>query len=383
MKIAFIDIQLDPKRPGITGLSSIVWDWAKQLVRLGDEVHIIGPYLEDIQGPQGAIIHRFPIPFLGYRTILGNIHVAYRAVQEAKKIPSLDILHAPEYLSTAVAAFLIKDIPIVLTTPGNIYERIAHGNSFNWSATQVYKIAARITSKKSSCIIAISNEMLYWWGKTGALTEKMVMIPYGVDAELFKPLPDAKTQLGLPLDNKVILYVGRLSHEKGLVCLLEAFAQVRRDFPEAELRLVGDGPLRQDLISLADGLSLSNHIHFHGWLDLSALPPFYAAADVVVLPSFSEGHPRTMLEALACGAPFVGTSISGVVDTITHEQTGLLAPPGQPEALAELIGRVLGDPQLASRLSHNGRQHILQNYTWEKIYQETRQAVYLPLLSKR
>jgi len=215
MKIGIIDIQLDPKRPGITGLSSVAWDWARYLVQHGEDVHLIGPYPVDVQGPDKVMMHRFPIPPGGYRSVIGNVLVALRAVGELHKIKSLDIVHCPEYLSTAVAVLMTSGIPIIMTTPGNIYERIANANPYTWLTTQVYKVAAKISAKKCTKIIAISHEMMYWWQKTGVDPSNLIMIPNGVDVNIFHPIPNARDKLCLSKNRVYIVYWTLAILEKG------------------------------------------------------------------------------------------------------------------------------------------------------------------------
>ena len=381
MEIGIIDIQLDPKRPGITGLSSVAWDWARYLAKNGEHVHLIGPYPIDVQGPDKVTMHCFSIPPGGYRSVIGNIFVALKAVGELRKIKSLEIVHCPEYLSTAVAALMTDGIPIILTTPGNIYERIANANPYSWLTTQIYKIAARISARKCSKIIAISHEMMYWWHKTGADPSNLIMIPNGVDVSVFHPIPDAREILCFPNNRVYIIYVGRLSHEKGLIYLFEAFYQVTKLIPDVELLILGDGPQMGALKSYVDKLEVRDQIKFNGWVCNSELPYFYSAADVVVLPSLSEGQPRTVLEAMACGSSFIGTMISGIEDTVVDGETGFLVSTRNPDQLAKAIIELINDRELSQEMGEKARQRILEHYSWETIINSTINDVYQPVMA--
>ena len=198
MRIVLFDYVFERDKPGISGLSDIVWNWAKHLVALGDEVHIVAPYPESAQPPKGAIVHRFPVPPIGYRNIVGHILIVLRGWLEIRRLGKVDIIHAPEYLSTGIFGLLSRDTPVILRVPGNIYERIAHGNPFDWSATQVLKVAARLSARLCTRIIVTSEEMRQWWEKTGAPASRMVLIPTGVDTELFRPIPNARALLNEP-----------------------------------------------------------------------------------------------------------------------------------------------------------------------------------------
>jgi len=374
VRVVLFDYVFD--KPGITGLSDLVWNWARELIALGDEVHIVAPYSEDVRPPAGTVVHRYPLPFIGYRNVIGHILIVLRGWWEIRKLGKVDLVHAPEYLSTGFFALLCKDTPVVLRVPGNIYERIAHGNPFDWSMTQVLKVAARLSARHCACIIVTTQEMRKWWGKTGTPESRMVLIPTGVDTEQFRPISDARCLLGLPEHKRIVLYVGRLSHEKGVHDLLEAFHTVGERFSDVDLHLVGDGPLRQQLGQLTAQLDMEGRVIFHGWVDQPDLPAYYSAADITVLPSFTEGMPRTMIEALACGSPFVGTKITGIVDHVRDGETGYVVEPGDPVALAEKLAYVLTHEEEAQRVGRQGLDYVRQTLGWDAVVRQYREKVY-------
>jgi glycosyltransferase involved in cell wall biosynthesis len=381
MKIVLFDYVFERDKPGITGLSDLVWNWAKHLVALGDEVHIVAPYPESARPPDGAIVHRFPIPPIGYRNIIGHILIVLRGWLEIHKLGKVDIIHAPEYLSTGIFALLSRETPVVLTVPGNIYERIEHGNPFDWSVTQVLKVAARLSARWCARIIVTSEEMRQWWEKTGTPTSRIVLIPYGVDTERFHPIPSARTLLGIPNHKRIVLYVGRLSHEKGIQYLLEAVHDVNKDTPGVELHLVGDGRFKGHLLELARQLQIEEQVFLHGWVNQPDLPLYYSAAGVTVLPSLSEGLPRTMIEAMACGSPFLGTKITGIVDHVRDGETGFLAKPGDTAALSARLIHILINRERSMKVAQQGRIYVLNHLSWEHIVANVREQVYKPLLS--
>jgi len=371
MKIAFIDFVLDPARPGASGLSDIVWNMARELARLGDEVHIVGPYTVEPRAVAGVTVHRFPQPPIGYRNILGHILIVLRAWAVARRIPGLEVIHAPEYLSTGIIAPFSR-VPVVLTTPGNIYERIAHGNPFDWPTTQVYKLAARSSARYCALIDAISNDMAWWWERTGAPRERIVVIPYGVDTDFFRRIPDARQRLGIPGEARVVLYAGRLSPEKNVDVLIRAVGRVAPALPRLRLDIVGSGLQKAALEELAGRLGLQEVCHFHGPAPLERMPWWYSAADVCVLPSSSEGCPRVMLEAMACGAPFVGTRISGIVDVVEDEKNGYIVPVNDELDLAGRLEQLCTHPLLAHALGETARATVRSRFGWSTVVQRFR-----------
>lgn len=377
MKIVLFDYIFERDKPGITGLSDLVWNWARQLVQFGDEVHIIAPYPENVKAPEGTIIHRFPVPPVGYRNIIGHFLIVLRGWMEIRRLGKVDIIHAPEYFSTGLLSFLIRNAPVILTVPGNIYERVAHGNPFDWMTTQAFKIAAKLSARFCACIITTSEEMRWWWGRTGTPESRMVDLPYGVDIHTFYPVPHARDLLGTCGDKRVILYVGRLSHEKGILQLMEATFPLIENDPTVELHLIGDGPLRPRLRQWVKDRGIDRQVVFHGWINQFDLPIYYSAADVTVLPSLSEGLPRTMLEAMACGCLFLGTKITGIVDHIHDGETGFLIPPGDPGALEEKLTYVLNHNQVANKVALQGYDYVCRSLSWENIVRRIREEVYL------
>jgi glycosyltransferase involved in cell wall biosynthesis len=162
-----------------------------------------------------------------------------------------------------------------------------------------------------------------------------------------------------PHDVATVVAIGRLSAEKGHRYLLDAASLVRKARPELRVRviLVGDGPERARLQQKAAGLGISDSVEFAGH---QADPmPYYAAADVFVLPSLTEGSPLALLEAMMARVPVIATAAGGIPETVTNERSALLVPSADPQALAIAIERLLTDSALAARL----RDHAYRDVT--------------------
>lgn len=170
-----------------------------------------------------------------------------------------------------------------------------------------------------------------------------------------------RSQLGIGA-RRVALAVGRMSQEKGHADLLRAFAMVarRENAKDWCLVLAGDGPERASLGRLAAQLALGDSVIFAGYR--SDVPVFYALADLLVLPSHSEGSPNVVLEAFAAGVPVVAMAVGGVPEIINHEQNGLLVPQGNIPEMAAGIERLQRDEILRSRLSAAGRECAATRY---------------------
>ena len=175
--------------------------------------------------------------------------------------------------------------------------------------------------------------------------------------------PDRHTLRGfLPAVSNIVVAAGRLSPEKGFDVLIEAAAEVIRVEPATGFVLFGEGPLRSDLERRVADRGLADRVVLPGFrADLDSLLP---AADVVVLPSFTEGLPNVALEASAAGVPVVATAVGGTPEVVADGETGFLVPPGDPAALADKLLCLLRDPALRSRMGAAGRRRMRERFTF-------------------
>jgi glycosyltransferase involved in cell wall biosynthesis len=189
-----------------------------------------------------------------------------------------------------------------------------------------------------------------------------------------------RARLGIKEDASVVLAVGRLSSEKAHADLLSAFRHLRDAHPEinARLLIVGDGPERKSLETLARVLNINERVHFAG--QVSDVRAFYAAAQVLALPSHSEGSPYVLLEAMAAHLPVVATRVGGVPEMVEDEESALLVHARDPQKMAAAIARVLTDAQLARKLTANASALIATRYSPET-YVRSLVEIYRQLIS--
>lgn len=170
-------------------------------------------------------------------------------------------------------------------------------------------------------------------------------------------------------DGPVLLTVARLTKEKGHRFLIEALPGLLVEWPSLVCLFVGEGDRRAALQALVREKGVERFCRFAG--SQNNLADWYAVADVVVLPSLSEGFPFVLLEALAMSRPVVATAVNGVPEIIHDGSTGLLVPPGDPPALEEAILTMLRDPPFAARLGKIGQQEVAARFTAEKMVHDT------------
>jgi glycosyltransferase involved in cell wall biosynthesis len=194
----------------------------------------------------------------------------------------------------------------------------------------------------------------------------------GVDTGHFSPGPSVvRLGLRLPQKAKVVGFVGRLTRDKGLPELIDAFDQILEREPDAHLLLVGWFDNGEDELpsSLRDRIIAHPRIHFAGYVPDPL--PFYRAMDVMVLPTWREGFPNVVLEAAATGIPVVTTLSTGSRDSVVPEVTGLLIPPGYPEAITEAVCKLLADPDRARRMGRAARAWVIEHYVDEHVMRLT------------
>ncbi len=200
----------------------------------------------------------------------------------------------------------------------------------------------------------------------GFPAERLTLIPNGVDTQVFYPRIADETlreRWGIPSRVPLIGLVGRLSRQKGHTNLFAALPKVWEVFPEAHLVLVGEGELEASLRTQAAQLDSQGRIHFVG--QQVQMPQVLATLDLFVLPSLYEGLPFALLEAMAMERAIVATAVDGTVDLLTHQQEGLLIPPGEVAPLATAMIHLLGDENLRQQLGQAARRKVV-NYFEQK-----------------
>jgi rhamnosyl/mannosyltransferase len=194
---------------------------------------------------------------------------------------------------------------------------------------------------------------------------KAYLIPPGVDDTIFVPGGPLREAVPVP----TVLYVGRIeraSAAKGIRHLLEAFALVHAELPEARLVLVGGGDAVEDHRRFAATLGILDSVELRGRLSLEALVEAYQAASVVVLPSTtdSESFGMVLIEAMACGKPVIGSDVGGIPFVIDDGRDGYLVPPADASALAGACLEILRAPELAAALGEQGYRKIKDRFRW-------------------
>ena len=249
---------------------------------------------------------------------------------------------------------------------------IAFHHGYTWTSprTRIYNQLDRWSLRAASKVVTVCRPFASDLEEIGVRPERIVVRHNSVknfSSAQDEVVVQLRQTLGISENTQVVLCVGRLSREKAQADLIEAAALMRREGRQGNVRFVvaGDGHDRQKLKDMAKSLLVEDWIIFAG--QVADLVPYYTMADLVVLPSHTEGSPNVLLEAMAAGLPIIATAVGGVPEIVENEKQALLVEKRNPVALARAIERVLNDANLRKRLSEAARLSI-SSYSPEAYY---------------
>ena len=314
----------------------------------------------------GLTVFRFPRWFKVSNTPVNPLWpLRLRRAMAANRV-DLVHAHAPVPFMAEAAAIACGRRPFVLT----YHCSLPKGRRFVDVPLAAYeaKVLPRLL-RRADEVVSVSPPVDRWLRPH---TEgKAHLVPPGVDETIFVPARFARSP---GLDAGVtavptVLYVGRIeraSAEKGIRHLVEAFALVHAELPEAKLVLVGGGDAIEEHRRSAAALGIADAVVFRGTLSLAALVKAYQAASVVVLPSTtdSESFGMVLIEAMACAKPVIGSAVGGIPFVIDDGRDGYLVPPADADALAGACLEVLRAPDLAAALGERGHRKVTDRFTW-------------------
>jgi glycosyltransferase involved in cell wall biosynthesis len=248
----------------------------------------------------------------------------------------VDVVHGHRLYPMGLAAVLTGLVlrrRSVVTSHGSGLHTVALSGPLNkrwWT---------RFSLRQATRLITVSRDLSRIAGELGVSEARRRYIPNGVDLAQFQ-LGDARApraRLGLAEGAPVFVCLGYFMPVKGHAVLVKAFARLVEKRPEAVLVLAGDGPLLEEMKRQAAGAGVGERVRFLGAVNHATVVPWLQACDALVLPSFHEGTPLVVLEAMACGKPVVATSVGGTSEVVKDERYGLLVPAGDDEALARAM----------------------------------------------
>jgi glycosyltransferase involved in cell wall biosynthesis len=337
------------------GMEAMTARLTRALVARGHDVGVTciesGGVLADALRAEGFRVA--VVPALGLRSILRAplLETWLRTVA-----PDVVHVHSGAWLKAARAARRAGVPRVVLTVHGLIGD-----DCEPWYVPLLHRWAARYTDWVAPVSAPLHDYMVR---RLNLDVAKLRVIPNSVNTDHFRPGPPTgalRERLRIASDRLVVGTVARLDPVKNHALLIDAFARARAVIPEATLVIIGDGPLRESLVSRARELGVEGDVHFYGVsTDVAAL---YRELDVFVLSSNAEGTSMSILEAMASGVCVVATSVGGTPDLLADGAGGVLVPPGQPDALLSALTGVLRDGARRRRLAEAGRARAEAQYS--------------------
>jgi len=291
--------------------------------------------------------------------LLAQAVAAYRLHREY----NFGAVHAhwivPQGFIAVILRVLTRRFPPVLVT--------SHGGDLYALRGPVFARLKRWVLTRADAVTVVSHAMRDYCKEHDLAPKKIIVQSMGVDLdEVFTPGDAANTRDGL-------IFVGRLVEKKGVEYLIEAMAILRPKYPQLKLTIVGDGPLRESLIALAQTRGVSGRVRFLGSVRNEDVPGYLRTAAIFVMPSVvaesgdQEGLGLVAVEAQGCGCAVVASDLPAVRDTVVDGQTGLMARPADAADLADKIRVLLDDNALRNSLAESGRRHAMENFNWTAV----------------
>jgi glycosyltransferase involved in cell wall biosynthesis len=345
---------------GLYGAEAMVLQLSRVLHHGGDNVTLglivneRNPHRELAEKARQAGLEAVEIP-CGGRLDVWTV----RRLRELIKRTRAHIIHSHGYKSNlyALAAKGASRLALVST---------CHNWTNQTAALRVYGILDRLALRRFERVFCVSAAVRLKLLNSGISEESVHLVENGVPVSEFchavASLADMASEQGPRIG-----MVGRLVEQKGFHLVLKAAPQILKRFPKARFIVVGEGPYSEELTRLCQSLRIESSVFFLGQRD--DMPGLYRSLDAFVLPSFNEGMPMTLLEAMAAGIPTIATRVGAVPSVINDQKTGLLVEPGSVEALQCALERILDSLELRVTLGSNGQAWVRAHASIERTAQ--------------
>jgi len=397
MKIYIMDtIELPNGSGGVTHK----WELARNLSKMGHEVHVMA--YEDTK-VEGAVTHTMKTrEKYGFEFFFKLIHLL--SILRVIIVCNPDIIYTRN-ISFALLGLLIKRIKnakLVLELNGisvlelnGLYSsstisiqssihRKFEKKGFGMRIFKRIRMAITdyleiFTAKKSGAVIAVTQRIKEILIKRGVDENKITVIPNGADVNLFRPISDViavnklRNKYSINENTRVVMFVGSLAYWQGVEYLIQSAPLVLKAAPDTMFFIVGEGELKNELITLAKKIGVSDKCIFTGNVPYEKVPLYINMADVCIVPKKILGFgysPLKLYEYMACGKPVVATKTAGF-EILEKYNAGLLVNPENPEEFSNAIIKLLLNRKLGEQMGANGRELVVREYSWESAAKKT------------
>ena len=327
---------ITPRASGVSGVAQHVRSLIKGLLKRGFRIDLL------------SCENTFHLPFKGARNFSFSLSSSFKTLLHVPYPPvSYDVVHAHN-IPSALAMKTAWAEKRILTLHGVFSEQVEELH--RWLPPLILEKLEVKALSWADAITAVSEEAVRHYKRLGFTVHR---VPNAIDLQ---SLPSR----GVKMHERQVVYVGRLSREKGVDLLVEAFKKI----PSIHLLLIGEGPEESKLKKAAKGY---NNIHFLGPLPREKALTYVKGSDLLVQPSRKEGLSTALLEAMAMGTPVIATRVGGNIELIEHGKTGLLIEPESVTDIIDAISMAFSRPELLKMLSAKAKVKIASEYSWEVV----------------
>ncbi len=366
MKVLMATWEFPPNKVG--GIASHCHDLARFLERQGHEIHVLTPFHEDREEVvDGIYVHRIRAPIttdlVSWSTYISH-KMAKKAVQ-IRKDYGIDVVHGHDWMMvpSSIAIKRSLRIPFVFTIHSTEKGRVGLHSRFSRMINDLEWLG----TYEADRIIAVSKEFRQEVKELfNPPDEKLNYIPNGVDIRKFDVEPVVNRDQFVADWEKMVLFVGRLTWQKGLEFLIWAMPKILERHPEAKFVIAGKGDIGQ-YRRLTRALHVDHKVYFTGFVPDDVLVSLYKLADISVIPSIYEPFGIVALEASASKTPPVGSYTGGLKENIIHEHTGLHTFPRHCKSIADQVSRLLDNESWSRHLARNAREFVEEDFNWKRI----------------
>ena len=358
--------------PDVGGIQTYSWEVATRLAERVEALEVIAPHR-----PSAARVDRAApsaVTRVRGRPDLLPVTALFTVARRAVRLRADVALHAQwQTVGASALARWLTGYPRRIVCAAHGRELLFNPLSGRSGLGAAYDRFRRWSLAQPDALLPVSRYTARLLQERGISPARLRVVPNGTDPERFRPRGGKalRDRLGIG-PRPMLLTVGRLVPRKGVDTVLRALPRIAASVPEVQYVVAGTGPDRSRLERLALRKGVRGRVHFVGHVADDALPSYYSAADLFVMPAREappdvEGFGLVFLEANACGTPAVGARSGGVPDAIVDGETGLLVPPEDPAAAAEALTHLLTTPEFAQRLGQQGRERIQKEANWDRV----------------
>lgn len=357
------------------GAELVMLRLAEQAVNFGHDVHLISDVEDKASVDTRIKLHTVGVPSrIGNRLrksgfafwimlhFLGNILASWRAVRlvRSQETP-FDVIHCHGNLSGLILSFFKSSSTLVYSEHDSTPWSCRYPNPIQSMIRKILYtlLDARLFRRADLTLVLYSAQKAEIMERWDVAEDAIDVVPNGVDIQRFAPSVEKNSSVE---PSGYCLFVGRLESRKGVDILIRALADC-----DTALVIVGDGPNRGRLETLAADLGVADRITFSGAITNGRLAEYYSNARMFVLPSHSEAFPLSLLESMACGTPFIASRVGANADMVSTTNAGLLFDPGDPVGLAHKMQELINDTDRADEMGRRGRIAAESVFAWPEI----------------